>query len=548
LVAPPNIELARRNLQKFAHERAIIIPLREYVQPGRGYGVPTDESFATMHEVLAQKRERIAEIMTGGTGGTSLRERLPHIRAKLDQTRGRRLIGLETGMAELDRRLLGIRGLSVIGAMPGLGKRMMCLQIATGIARHHHDAIVVFFSLEMPKDDLCMRMLSAAADIDWRDFALSDPTADTEESRAMDVRIEESERRLESERVYDRVRIFDREQISDRLTAAQIVSRVTKCKEQAGASRALVVVDYLGLIDVDDNAMKPLSDLQQDKKRVRIVQDALQKLNTESPGNAMIAINEARKPSNSKETWGNGLAELMGSARLGYAVDAALLYRRMNDTEIARYYDVVEGEVERQKERLDHRGIAPVVLAIEKGRDGTTRGDIPMSFNFRKLQFNELEVRPARRNDDADPIARESLNGNGRTNPLDRAEAGDGVRADQAEFDHVAEMSPVLVTERRELDPRQRVEREHAERVAGLGLGDVRVRLGLVITDLFVGEHDVDRVADLRVRAVEEGVDALGVPIDEPGGLERRPRRIELATPEQHVDVPGVPHRRLVHP
>lgn len=440
--APSEIAMARDALQRFIYERGTFLPFQRHVNAAQKHGIQTMEDMRHWLEDSLQKIEKAEEIRQPATTGTSLRDRLCQNNATLEQTRGRQLIGLETGMAELDRRLLGLRGLTVLGSMPGLGKTMLCLQMGMGVARNHHvnDAIVVFFSLEMSADDLYSRMRSSLGDLDWRDFMLEDLETDTEKARDIAVRIAESDRRLEAEGLLDRMHILDRENIGDKLTATQIASKVKKLKEQAGASRALVVVDYLGLIDVEDNAGgRPMTDLQADKKRVRIVQDALKSLNAENPlGDAMIAINEARKPPNAKETWGSGLAELMGSARLGYAVDIALMYRRMNNKEIAHRYNIVESEADNYKNRLDAQGIAPVVLAIEKGRDGTSRGDIPMEFLFRRMQFRELRQtvrpmpgqRPVR--PEEDEIAPESVQGgNGH---LRRATAGSSPLDQEDEF------------------------------------------------------------------------------------------------------------------
>jgi hypothetical protein len=149
------------------------------------------------------------------------------------------------------------------------------------------------------------------------------------------------------------------------------------------------VVDYVQILPVPPEVSK-YTDLEQDRYRVRVLQDVIRK--SKSPGNqdgdAVLFISETRKPARSHDPWANGLAELMGSARLGYAVDYALLYRRMTVEEIKQYYG------ERSAQSLQDDGLAPIMLSLEKGRDGMTRGKWSMEFHFWKSIFEEVEPVP----------------------------------------------------------------------------------------------------------------------------------------------------------
>jgi len=75
--------------------------------------------------------------------------------------------GLSTGFLDLDRLLAGLRrsDLIIIAARPSVGKTAFALNIA------HHVALrarkpVAFFSLEMPAEQLALRLLSAEANLD----------------------------------------------------------------------------------------------------------------------------------------------------------------------------------------------------------------------------------------------------------------------------------------------------------------------------------------------------------------------------------------------
>lgn len=136
-------------------------------------------------------------------------------------------------------------------------------------------------------------------------------------------------------------------------------------------------------------------DTSADKFRVRLRQQVIENSKTTKDplGDAVLAISEARKPSTSKDPWGQSLSELMGSARVGYAPTAVLLYRPMNDHELQDYYDTVVTKEYSKKFRknLAEIGIAPLMLILEKGRDGMIRGEWGVEFHFKKTQFRELE-------------------------------------------------------------------------------------------------------------------------------------------------------------
>jgi replicative DNA helicase len=97
--------------------------------------------------------------------------------------RGQRVTGIETGLVDLDNMTSGLQPgeLIIIAARPSLGKTALALNIAAHAAASHRK-IVGFFSLEMSKESLLIRLLCSEARInshalrtgflsrdDWRD-------------------------------------------------------------------------------------------------------------------------------------------------------------------------------------------------------------------------------------------------------------------------------------------------------------------------------------------------------------------------------------------
>ena len=81
------------------------------------------------------------------------------------------LTGLATGFRELDEMTSGLQktDLIIIAARPSMGKTALCVTIAQNAAIHE-GANIAFFSLEMSKEQLVMRMLSSEARVDAHRF------------------------------------------------------------------------------------------------------------------------------------------------------------------------------------------------------------------------------------------------------------------------------------------------------------------------------------------------------------------------------------------
>ena len=83
------------------------------------------------------------------------------------------LTGLATGYRDLDNITSGLQAgdLIIVAARPSMGKTALCLNIAQRAAVREN-AVVAVFSLEMSKEQLVMRMLSAQASVDARSLRL----------------------------------------------------------------------------------------------------------------------------------------------------------------------------------------------------------------------------------------------------------------------------------------------------------------------------------------------------------------------------------------
>jgi replicative DNA helicase len=351
-------------------------------------------------EVLGKLLERVRRLDgIDAKAVKTLGEEWDEHEARLSYYRGRTMVGLKTGLPEFDKRTLGLRGLFIFGAKPGAGKTTFgCVAVAIGVCRHFADngCVVIVVCLDMDRFELYRRIHCNLGDIEWVPLMFGSPEEEREAgskfSKAHQKCLKRAKQRLEEYQVGKRLVIPDRTVLGEDVTVQRLSAIVQEHKARAGAKRALLIIDYLQLIPVPEE-VTARGDLAADKYRVRLVQQVIERSRTaDDPlGDTALVISEARKPPTSKDTWGDSMSELMGSARLGYAGDAVLLYREMNTKEMGVYYGAKDEQAaQKRRDALRAQGVAPVTLILEKGRDGMIRGKWGAEFHFRKSVFREL--------------------------------------------------------------------------------------------------------------------------------------------------------------
>lgn len=157
---------------------------------------------------------------------------------ELDKHKGE-IAGVPTGFTKLDSLLTGLHPgeLILIGARPSMGKTSFAINIATyaGLAAKRS---VAFFSLEMPREQIAMRMLCSEAGVDMqhvRQGVLSMGEWD---------QLINAINPLAASRIY----------IDDTagITPTQLRSRCRRLMMDHGLD--LIVLDYLGLMRIDGKA------------------------------------------------------------------------------------------------------------------------------------------------------------------------------------------------------------------------------------------------------------------------------------------------------
>ena len=188
-----------------------------------------------LSDVLKSAEKRIFDIVMRRTGAQSLMPLQKVLMSTFDtieelsRLKGK-LSGVPTGLYDLDRMLTGLHGgeLILVGARPAMGKTSMALGVAQFAGVKAHKSVAIF-SLEMPAEQIGMRLLCSAANINMqrvRSGMLSDDEW---------IKLGDCINDLSNCRIY----IDD----TSSLTPSQLRSRCRRLMMEQGLD--LVVIDYL---------------------------------------------------------------------------------------------------------------------------------------------------------------------------------------------------------------------------------------------------------------------------------------------------------------
>ncbi len=130
----------------------------------------------TPAEMLESAEKKIYALRKGERGdslehiGTVLYKVFDHL-TELSQSDSA-IPGLSTGLRDLDTKINGLNkgNLILIAARPGMGKTSMALNICLNVAKKYNKT-VAFFSLEMSREELAMRLLAGESFVDSQKMA-----------------------------------------------------------------------------------------------------------------------------------------------------------------------------------------------------------------------------------------------------------------------------------------------------------------------------------------------------------------------------------------
>ncbi|MEK7281582.1 MAG: DnaB-like helicase C-terminal domain-containing protein, partial [Chloroflexota bacterium] len=253
--------------------------------------------------------------------------------------------------------------LVIVGARPSQGKSSLSMSIARNAAVEY-SARVALFSLEMSREAVVERLLSAEADVDTRRLRLS-LYNEEEERRLMDA-----VGKLAEAPIY----VDDTPQ----LKMVELRSKARRLHQEIGVD--LIILDYIGLVQSDgrrENRVQELGLISRSLKALARELDV-----------PVLAISQLSRASEWRSSHRPQLSDLRESGDLEQDADVVLfIYREEAHT--------TEEEWEKQNPTKPYpKGIAEILIA--KHRNGPT-GSVHLSFVPRTAKFVDLQSSGSRR-------------------------------------------------------------------------------------------------------------------------------------------------------
>jgi len=284
------------------------------------------------------------------TDYTTLEEIVPDLYEELERNANRDggLDGVPTGFSELDSKLNGLRAgqMIIIAARPGGGKSTLAMDICRSAAVHNNMASA-YFSLEMNRTELSMRLLAAESRVfldrmikgeletrDWQAIA-----------RTLD-------------KISQAPLIVDD---SPNMTMGEIRAKSRRMKQQHGIQ--LIVIDYLQLLTSGGKAVESRQqEVSEFSRSIKLLAKEL-----EIP---IVAVAQLNRDSERRNDRRPQVADLRESGSLEQDADVVLLIHRD---------DMFNKD-------SDRRGLAEIIIG--KQRSGPT-GTLELEFQGQYARFAE---------------------------------------------------------------------------------------------------------------------------------------------------------------
>jgi replicative DNA helicase len=272
------------------------------------------------------------------------------------------ITGVPTGVQSLDKNTLGLQPgtMTVLAARPSVGKTAFALNIATHAAVRAGKK-VAFFSLEMPADQLALRMLASEGKLDWRRL-----------SQGQLSRHDWDKLATQADRLGSASLWLDDNFV---LTPVELRSKCRKLKRENGGLD-LVMIDYLQLMHAPSDRAS-----QSREQEIATISRSLKALakELECP---VVALSQLNRSVEKRKGEPPMLSDLRESGAIEQDADIVLfLHRNEEDNK-----DVQTGN--------SAADTIPVQLIVAKQRQGPTC-TIDLVFFKTTTFFAEMDRRPA---------------------------------------------------------------------------------------------------------------------------------------------------------
>ncbi len=299
--------------------------------------------------------------------GAVVTDTVEHINKLYEQKE--KITGIPTGFSDLNDKTAGLQpsDLIVVAGRPSTGKTSLALGMALHAALHSsRPSKVAIFSLEMSKEQLCMRLLSAEGRVDMHRIRTG------QLQREDWPNLTRAASKLSESKIY----IDD----TPGITALEMRAKIRRQTAETGLD--LVVVDYLQLMSGSDNS-------ENRQQEISIISRSLKSVAKEL-NIPVIALSQLSRAVESRPDRRPVLADLRESGAIEQDADLVLMiYRR--DLHAAEKGKTEDWKEERTEEKTDRERVAEIIIA--KHRNGPT-GVVNLTFLPEYAKFENYIQEP----------------------------------------------------------------------------------------------------------------------------------------------------------
>jgi replicative DNA helicase len=342
---------------KIIKEHAVI---RDLIKFGNELSNKSQNPKYKISELLNEAEKKIVDLSQFGVQDEllPLKDALTHGFKRLEEMADRPddVNGVPTGYRHLDQLTSGLQpsDLIIVAARPSMGKTALALNIATyaSLCREVKGAILIF-SLEMPAEQLALRVLSSEARVDSNKLRTGNLSQKDFDDLALAIN------RLSTSNI-----VINRPK---RLTPYDLVSTCRKTDRQSDHGLSLVIIDYLQLmrgrnINAYGSREQEVADISRNLKEMAL------ELNV-----PVMALSQLNREPEKRQDKRPQLSDLRESGSLEQDADIIIFIHRE----------------ERYNRETDNKGIAEIIVA--KHRNGPI-GEFNLAFVKQFSKFANLHV------------------------------------------------------------------------------------------------------------------------------------------------------------
>lgn len=327
--------------------------LRRLIEAGTRIAQSGYDSQGEVLELVNEAQSEIFKVASASSGddfvalNTSIEDAIHEMEAA--QNRGGELTGIATGFTELDQLTHGLHPgqLVILAARPAMGKSTLALDIARNAALVKGNS-TIFFSLEMGRAEIAMRLLSAESAISLQSMRKG-MLAEKDWSKIAATR----------GKINDAPLYIDD---SPNMTLVEIRAKCRRLAQQTDLK--MVVIDYLQLLTSGKKVESRQQEVSEFSRALKLLAKEL--------GVPVIAISQLNRQTEQSKDKKPELSHLRESGSLEQDADVVVLLHR-------------EGVFER-----DHPRAGEADLILAKQRNGPT-GTVVVAFQGQYSRFMNMQ-------------------------------------------------------------------------------------------------------------------------------------------------------------